>query len=276
MKLSREITATAPVTAIELLSTAVPELPKGRLKDAMNKGAVQLIAKPVKRLRRAQFMLKAGDRLALHYDSEILSRDCAAAQLLADEKAYSVWFKPAGMLSQGNEWGDHLSLLRFAEQHFTPARPVFLLHRLDREASGLVLLAHNKQAAAALSKLIAERAIIKKYRVRVKGALPAAVLGQGRIELPLDGKASESRFGLLEYCSLTDTSLLEVILISGRKHQIRRHFAAINCPVMGDPQYGRQNKSTTGLALQAVELAFFCPLKRRQQQFLLPASLVQS
>lgn len=274
MKLSRQLRATAAVSAIELLVTAVPELSKGRLKDAMNKGAVQLVGKPIKRLRRAQFMLKAGDSLLLHYDDDILQRQCAPAELLFDERDYSIWFKPAGMLSQGNEWGDHLSLLRFAEQHFTPLRPVFLLHRLDREASGLVMLAHSKKAAAALSQLIASQQIAKQYQICLKGQLSAEQQQQGVINLPLDNKPCESRFQVSAYHADTDCSVLSVELITGRKHQIRRHFAALEHPVLGDPQYGRNNKTVAGLALQAVRLGFNCPLRRRQQVFELPERLL--
>lgn len=273
MKLSRQLHVTTQAAAIDLLVSAVPELSKGRLKDAMNKGAVQLQTKPVKRLRRAQQMLKAGDCLHLHYDADLLQRQCAPAELLYDEKEYSIWFKPAGMLSQGNEWGDHLSLLRFAEQYFTPQRQVFLLHRLDREASGLVMLAHTKKAAAALSKVIAARQMTKHYQIYVKGQLSDELLQQGVISLPLDNKPCESRFQLCAYHAQLDCTLLSIELITGRKHQIRRHFAAVGHPVMGDPQYGRNNKSAAGLALQAVRLAFNCPLRRRQQLFELPEPL---
>src|SRR5690606_39495539 len=122
MKLVRTLVAQEGITAIDLLSQQVPELSKGRLKDAMAKGAVLLSGKPQKRLRRAQTMLHSGQQLQLHYDADILQRSCASALLISEQQQYSIWFKPAGMLSQGNEWGDHLSLLRAAEQHFAAKR----------------------------------------------------------------------------------------------------------------------------------------------------------
>lgn len=273
MKISRHLTAAGPVSAIDLLSMQLPDLPKARLKDAMKKGAVQLLTKPVKRLRRAQYMLKSGDQLSISYDDELLQRSCPAAELLFDEMDYSIWFKPAGMLAQGNEWGDHLSLLRYAEQHSQPPRQVFLLHRLDREASGLVMLGHTKKATAALSKLMVERRITKHYWIRVKGQLSEELQRQGSIRQALDGKACESRFRLLSYDPTTDTTELDVELITGRKHQIRRHFAGVGHPVMGDPQYGKGNKTAAGLALQAISLRFFCPVKRREQAYQLPDAL---
>lgn len=273
MKLTHQLTVVTPGNAIDILAAAVPQLPKARLKDAMLKGAVQQLSKPVKRLRRAQTPLAAGTRLALHYDAALLQRQCLPATLVHDEKAYSVWFKPAGMLSQGNEWGDHLSLLRFVEQTLMPARSVFLLHRLDREASGLLLVAHTKKAAAALSRLIAERQITKIYWIQVRGQLSQDLQQQGLIAQPLDGKVAKTEFKVLGYDAEQDVSELQVRLISGRKHQIRRHFAAVGHPVMGDPQYGKHNKNHQGLALQAVALEFTCPLSRRHQHFTLPTAL---
>ncbi len=68
--------------------------------------------------------------------------------------------------------------------------------------------------------------------------------------------------------------VLDVALISGRKHQIRRHFAAIGHPVMGDPQYGQGNQDAAGLALQAVQLAFELPGKGARQ-YAVPAALLR-
>lgn len=271
MKLNRSVVVAEAGVAIDILAQAMPELSKSRLKDAMAKGAVQLLSKPQKRLRRSQTALKKGDKLSVHYDSDLLQRQCDAAVLLHDERRYSIWYKPAGMLSQGNEWGDHLSLLRAAEQSIAAGRQVFLVHRLDREASGLVLLAHTKPAAAAFSQLMAERKLDKGYIVQIKGQLPAEYSSNGEITLPLDGKASCSRFRMLHYDAKSNSSWLEVQLITGRKHQIRRHFAAIGHPVLGDPQYGEGNKNTTGLALQAVSLQFVCPFAKKIRQFVLPA-----
>lgn len=273
MKLIRTVVAPHSVNAIDLLAQQVPELSKGRLKDAMAKGAVLLNSKPQKRLRRAQTNLQAGQQLQIHYDDDILQRSCTGPTLISDQQQYSVWFKPAGMLSQGNEWGDHVSLLRAVEQHFSAKRPVFLLHRLDREASGLVLIAHSKPSAAAFSKLIAEHKISKQYLIKVKGVLADSVLQLGKIELALDGKACLTQFSLYQLDIEAEQSWLKVDLISGRKHQIRRHFAALGHPVMGDPEYGENNKNSTGLALQAISLSFVCPKARRSVNYTVPESL---
>lgn len=258
--------------ALEILAS-LSGLPKGRIKDAMNKGAVWLQrGKQQKRLRRATTELQPGDKLHLHYNADLLALTPPLPQLLADEKQYTVWVKPAGLLAQGTLEGDHCSLLRVAEQQLH--REVYLVHRLDREATGLMLIAHTGKAAAALSALFAredkqpadKQGIEKRYRVEVRGETAES----GEIDSPLDGKAALTRFSRIHYDAQKNSSIVAVELVTGRKHQIRRHFAALDHPVLGDPQYGSNNKDARGLQLQAVELRFLCPLTRQPRHYRMP------
>lgn len=250
------VSATDSGAACDLLAAA-SGLSKTQIKDAMNKGAVRLHSgKRQKLLRRARYTPRAGEQLELHYDPAILALVPPPVHCIADERRYSVWEKPVGMLSQGSLWGDHCALTRIAEKHFQPPREVFLVHRLDREATGLMLLAHDKRAAAALSQLFQRNAVYKAYQTRVRGRPEPE---QGRIDFPLEGKTARSEYRLLDYSADSDTATLEVIISTGRKHQIRRHLEMIGHPVLGDPLYGQGNKSKDGLQLAAVELAFENP-----------------
>lgn len=257
MKLVLSVRVDSAALAIDLLAAKAPSVSKSKLKDAMAKGAVTLKrGKVSKRLRRAQAEVLVGDELQLHYDDDILSRPALEASLVLDAGHYSIWYKPPGMLSQGNEWSDHLALLRVVEQYFGQKRPVFLVHRLDREASGLVIIAHKPQSAAEFSQLIQERKIQKTYHVQVKGVLDDALRAAAVINEPLDGKPAETRFQVLQQQLQPARTWLAVDLVTGRKHQIRRHFATCGYPVMGDPTYGKNNQDPAGLALQAVRLSF--------------------
>ena len=249
-------------TACELIA-ARAELAKSRVKDAMCKGAVWLTGKRGgrKRLRKATAQLRPGDVLELSYDPRLLAVKPPLAQCLHDAHHYSVWLKPAGLLAQGTDYGDHCSLVRQVEVHFRLKRPVLPVHRLDREAVGLMILAHSKTAAAKLSKLLQDNAIDKQYRVTVLGR-PSPE--QGEIKLPLDNKPAITRYTLTTYDQLTDTSVVEVTLKTGRLHQIRRHFAMLGHPVLGDPKYGIGNKNSTGMELVAHRLAFRCPFTRKE------------
>jgi tRNA pseudouridine32 synthase/23S rRNA pseudouridine746 synthase len=202
--------------------------------------------------------LQKGDTLSLCYNPELLALVPPQPQLLADERQYSVWLKPAGLLAQGTQEGDHCSLLRIAELELK--RDAFLVHRLDREAAGLMLIAHTPKAAAAFSALFAAQdtatRIKKTYRVEVRGEAPPS----GEIALPLDGKAALTRYTRIAFDAARNSSTLDVELVTGRKHQIRRHCAESGFPVLGDPAYGENNKDARGLQLFAVALEFKCPL----------------
>lgn len=243
-------------------------LSKLRIKDAMQKGAVWLKRRGggSRRLRRARTVLQPGDELALYYDDELLGRHPPAAECRHDLGRYSVWFKPAGLMTQGTRYGDHCSLLRQAEVYLRPARQALLVHRLDREASGLVIIAHDRPAAGALSRLFAERRITKRYRLEVRGRLGPQG-SSGRIDLPLDGRIAATDYRVMSYNSATGTSVVEADMRTGRKHQIRRHFAMAGFPVMGDPSYGTNNKNSEGLKLTAWGLEFTCPFDGRPVAF---------
>ena len=242
-------------------------LPKARLKDAMNKGAVWLRPQgrgTEQRLRRATRALRRGDALALYYDQELLAREVPEPILIADETDYSLWHKPAGMLAQGTRFGDHCALLRWSEQRL-PGRPSLLVHRLDREAEGLMLIAHRQKAAQLFSALWQQQHISKHYEVLVEGqpGAPGEVL---RIDTPLDGKSSTTELRLRSFDAASGRSIVDITLISGRKHQIRRHLAGIGHPVVGDYRYGTR-RAGEKLALRAVELQFRCPLSGRDRHY---------
>ncbi len=236
-------------------------LPKGRIKKAMNCGAVWLHRSDTKarRIRRATTRVKQGDRVSLYYDESILSQVPPCARCIRDMKAYSVWFKPANLMTQGTRFGDHGALTRQVERHFAPRRKVFLVHRLDRETSGLVMIAHNRRSAALLSEMFRSRKVKKTYEAWVLGDL-GSTKSEGTIDLQLDARRAVTRYALKQYDAQKNQSLVQVIPVTGRRHQIRRHLDMIGHPVMGDPRYGRGNKNKSGLQLTAIGLAFECPL----------------
>ncbi|MBU4261313.1 MAG: RNA pseudouridine synthase [Proteobacteria bacterium] len=210
-KLTREITVApdAPQTACDLLARQTG-LTKGRIKDAMTKGAIWLKKRKGKlqRLRRATALVQPGNLLVIHYDAALLALVPPQASLISDQGHYSVWEKPAGLMAQGTQYGDHCSLLRQAEVFFKPQRQVFLVHRLDREASGLMLIAHSREAGSQLSRLFQQHLIAKRYQVQMLGNI---LTRQGnRIDIPLDGKTALTEYEALIYDPATNTSLVTV------------------------------------------------------------------
>jgi len=250
-------------SAVELLALR-SGLSRGQIRRAMDRGAVWLTrGRSTRRIRRRNAGLCSGDTLHLYYNPVVLATEPAAATLVADYSGYSVWVKPAGMRSQGSRWGDHTTLPRWAEKHLRPQRKAFVVHRLDRAASGLMLLAHDKRSAAGLSRLFRERRVGKRYRVVVHGRFADDGL---RMDALLDGREAGSEAHRLSYDAERDRSLLDVAISTGRKHQIRRHLAGQGFAVVGDRLYGSANDDED-LQLCAVQLTFDCPLSGEPRCF---------
>lgn len=150
-----------------------------------------------------------------------------------------------------------------------PERPG-IVHRLDRDTSGLLVVARTEAAYAALRAQLADRTLEREYRALVEGRPPAL---RGTIDAPLgrdrrvrtristdtdEPRSAVTHFEVLE--ALAADSLLRVRLETGRTHQIRAHLLAIGHPVAGDPEYGARGRH--GLArqfLHAARLAFAHP-----------------
>lgn len=257
-------------TAVELLSVKT-EFSKQKIKQVMQNGAVWLTRdESTSRLRRAKRTLAKGDELHLYYDETVQSAVPGTPDLIADEADYSVFFKPPGMFSQGSKWGDQCTINRWVEQNMD--RPAFVVHRLDRAAAGLILIAHTKTAAAALSKLFELRLVDKCYRARVVGRVePSSMV----LNSDLDGRKAISRMTLLEYDETKNCSLVEVNIETGRKHQIRRHLAEAGYPIIGDRLYGNtedvkvegsEDTKQPDLQLVATELSFTDPFSNKEAE----------
>ncbi len=241
------------------------------LADAAAKGALwhQRGGKgKILKLRNLHVQVMPLDKLILYFEPKILSLpELNSAECLLESERYGVWNKLAGVLPQGTQTGDHTSLIRYVEK--IKKKDVFLVHRLDRETEGLMIIAYTSEAAARLSELFLKNKIQKTYLAVVKGVLPKGK--KETINESLDGKEAITHFDVLEVKE--NTSLLSIKIDTGRLHQIRRHLNFINHPVMGDPKYGHGNKNREGLKLLASSLEFIDPWSRERVKVSLPNSL---
>lgn len=261
------VTAESPGdSAIDLLHRETG-LSKQRIKQAMTKGAVWMTrGRNTQRLRRAKRTLRAGDQVHFYYDASILAEIPPEPMLVADTGGYSVWHKPRGLRSQGSKWGDHCTVVRWAEQHLQPERTAFTVHRLDRAATGLIIVAHSKSIAAALSSLFREREIEKRYRALVANDFSTQP-NPLRVEQAIDGKEAVSEISLIEVIDGGSRSLVDVQIETGRKHQVRRHLAELGHPIIGDRLYGTGEEDGTDLQLIAHLLAFHCPVNNKRVEY---------
>lgn len=273
LRFEKHIIITKKNTIAADLLASETGLSKQKIKQVMQKGAVWISkGKYTQRLRRAKKTVDIGETLHLYYDEVVLAKVPPEPTLISDENHYSVWNKPYGMLSQGSKWADHCTITRWAELNLKPQRVSFIVHRLDRAANGLILIAHEKNAAAKLSELFQNRLIDKRYHIWVHGQFSqqAKPPSPVKINSAIDGRSATSYFTLLDYDAEKDRSLLEVCIDTGRKHQIRRHSALLGFPVVGDRLHGIDGDHED-LQLSAYYLAFKCPYTDVQKIFSLLA-----
>ena len=235
-------------------------------------------AKPDQRLAGGELLRIPPVRVASPGDpvqaSERSLRDLGA-RIVFEDRNFIALDKPSGLASHGGS-GIKLGAIEQMRQ-LRPGESLELVHRLDRDTSGVLLLARRRSALSAIQALIREGRVRKRYlallagtlpkpRVRVDAPLRKQVLqgGERMVRVDPDGKASISEFRLLR--ALGDCSYVEVVIDTGRTHQIRVHAAHLGTPVAGDPKYGDEaaNKALRKqglkrLFLHAAELAFRLP-----------------
>jgi 23S rRNA pseudouridine1911/1915/1917 synthase len=196
--------------------------------------------------------------------------------------------KPAGWLVQGDSTGDApLSdwVKQYIKTKLNKPGDVYLgvLHRIDRPVSGIVLFARTSKAAERMSKAIQQNHIRKFYIAEVKGLPQTDPILEHfivRNEANNTSKAfirevPNSKFAKLEYRileKLGKNSIVEILLHTGRHHQIRAQFAAIHCPIVGDVKYGypEPNSDGSSINLHAWKVEFEHPVKKEMIEILCP------
>ncbi len=188
-------------------------------------------------------------------------------QLLAFNKPVALAFQTAQ--------ADAPSLQRLASAY--AKRDLYLVHRIDQPASGLVLFAKHKHTVETLQRQFAERNVERSY-LAVVDQLPNVPAGELRHFLARDGRtnkssvvaadAPEAKESVLTWRQIGQTDrypILEVQLATGRHHQIRAQLAAVGAPIHGDVKYGaRRANDDRSIHLHAWRLAFDHPVSRER------------
>ncbi len=167
-----------------------------------------------------------------------------------------------------------------------------IVHRLDKDTSGLIVVAKNDNAHRSLTEQFKNREVKKAYVALLIGHLEPV---KGTIEAPIgrdpanrkkmavvresEGKMAVTKYRVMEY--LKDFTLVDVTILTGRTHQIRVHFTSIGFPLVGDPMYGREkmNKyfdreyALNRVFLHAAKLSFIHPRTQKKQEFECPLPL---
>ncbi len=277
---SRTVEAPAPLLAF--LFAAWPETKKKQVREWLKFGSVAVNDRVVTRFDHA---LKRGDQVVIHRRGMAApeTKITGGIRIRHEDPDILVIEKPAGLLSIASASEEAKTAYALLTNHVRRGNPrgrerVWIVHRLDRETSGVMLFAKNEPAKTALQK--SWDAAEKKYFALVEGAPPHE---SGTLESWLDesnplkvyvgGSGPQMRHATTHYRVAKkgkDTTLLEVTLETGRRHQIRVQLAEAGCPIVGDKKYGAQTNPIRRVALHAASLSFTHPTTGKKSSFKSP------
>ncbi len=281
----------------QYLAKVKPDITRSFIQKVIKEGGIFVNNKKV---TKASYKLKEGDELMVIIPSikevGILAENIPL-DIVYEDSDIAVINKPAGMVVHPTDHGAHVSgtLVNALMYHCKDLSGIGgekrpgIVHRLDKDTSGLIITAKNDKAHHFIAKQIENRKVTKKYITLLKGHLSSKT---GSIEAPIeksrnvggkDMKVSghqKAKFALTHYKVkeyVGGYSMVEVQIVTGRTHQIRVHFAAIGHPVCGDEMYGdrKLNEELRAIGLNrqflhAAELIFRLPKNDKEVHLKIP------
>jgi 23S rRNA pseudouridine1911/1915/1917 synthase len=252
---------------------------RARVKQLLKYKAISVNGRPIE---RHDHQLHPGDRLVLSFEKKAVPESAPkfGVQIVYEDETVIVIDKPAGLLTIGTE-NERTKTAYFQLNEFLKGRKpekrerIFIVHRLDRETSGLIVFAKTETAKRRLQENWSD--VDKRYLAVVEGVPKekegtiSGYLGETSTlrvfaaRGPEKAKYSVTKYKVLK--SSRENSLLEIELGTGRKHQIRVHLSGLGHPVAGDRKYGAGTDPLKRLALHAHHLSFPHPLTKRLMTF---------
>lgn len=272
-----------------VLAESLPEYSREYLKSLIQQGKVLLNHKPV---TKPSVRLATGDLLSVDIPEAVplsLEPEAIPLEVVFEDTDLLVINKPSGMLTHPagpNITGTVVNaLLHHCHGQLSGINGVErpgIVHRLDKDTSGLLMVAKTDVAHKGLQAQLQARSAKRRYRTIVQGTMPSttgvicAPIGRSsanrdKMTVRNDGRDAVTRWTVVEPIGYR-FSVLEVGLETGRTHQIRVHMAHLGHPVFGDPLYGsgieRQLKfESRGQVLQAFSLSFTHPVSGQPMAF---------
>lgn len=223
--------------------------------------------------------LKSGDKVSVCFDKRNLPFSHPLMEIVFEDAHLIVIHKKAGLLSMANERVKEKTAYRILSDYVKQSDPrnlIFILHRLDRDTSGLMMFAKSREVQEKLQEDW-ERAVVERKYVSVvegtlshpQGTLKSYLSEDGncftRISDAQKGKLAITHYHVLK--SNRQYSLVELELETGHKNQIRVQMQSLGHPICGDRKYGARTNPLRRLALHAYKLHFIHPVTGQQMNF---------
>ena len=241
-------------------------------------------------VENALYVLQAGDEVVVDIpaegEHETMLLDETPIEIIYEDEHYLIVNKPAEVASIPAQYHPNGTMANRVKAYYCAQdyadRVVHIVTRLDRDTTGLMLFAKHGYAHARMDKLLRNKTLIKKYQALVGGS-HLALAPHGNITFPIrrdetsiikreagtEGLRAHTEYWLKS--KNQQFSLVEIQLHTGRTHQIRVHFSASGCPLLGDELYdGALDLGIERQALHCCELAFTHPFTQETLNFKLP------
>jgi 23S rRNA pseudouridine955/2504/2580 synthase len=238
----REIALPDNETVKKLENFLKKQFPIGYVRKLFRKNSVRLNGRQAK----PEDLVRAGDRIQLYIDFKNLGETfkprpaLTKLDIIYEDNALLVLNKRAGIaVHEGKTVSKKESVLGILETQYRDRgiKPQ-LVHRLDKDTSGLLLVAKNPESAKELESCFETGAVEKEYLCLLVGRLPN---NEGKIDFPLPGRGGNPVRALTRYRvvkKFSEVTLVRAAIETGRLHQIRLHFAKLGYPVVMDDQHG--------------------------------------
>ncbi len=274
------------------VSDKCPELSRTQAQKLIGEGHITVNDRAAK----ASHKLNIGDRVNIAIPPaapSTLSPEAIPLNIIYEDDDLLVIDKPAGLTVHPAPGHPSHTLVNAILSYFPHLADIGdslrpgIVHRLDKDTSGVMLVAKNSAAQANLAEQFETRSVAKTYLVLVRGHLTPengiieASIGRDprnrkRMAVVAEGKEARTEYHVVEYVG--DYTMLEVRPETGRTHQIRVHLAAISHPVIGDTTYGARSAYLSRQFVHASRLGFKLPSTGKYVEFEseLPPDLVKA
>lgn len=252
---------------LEGLQDLYPDSSKRTLRSFLKNKRVQVNQTTI---QKSSYPLQPSDVLEIVDKEQVIAN---GVKIIFDCPNYLIIEKPSNLLSTPLDTKPSINAFDTLKDHYYPER-IYPAHRLDFEASGLLLFCKKKENQILFKELFSKHLITRDYVAIVEGLVPTSegIIESYLKELPnlkvvssQDGKLAVTFYERVQKRKKTTCLLLK--LKTGRKHQIRVHLSDLGYPILGDKRYGAQSKFKKRIALHAYHLAFQDPITNKQMEF---------
>lgn len=269
-----------PMPLMEFLLANLTDRKRTSVKELLKHNQVAVNGSPVSQFNH---QLNPGDKVKINFTREWRVFYHRRLKLVYEDDDIIVVNKGYGLLSMGTDKikdGTAYSILREYVKWSDPRNKLFIVHRLDRDTSGLMMFAKNEEAKNTMQHNWNNMVLNRKYLAVVEGTpdqaegvIKSYLAENAEHEVystpdPKLGQLAVTRYKTL--ASKNGYTMLEVELDTGRKNQIRVHMKEMGHPIAGDRRYGAKSSPIHRLALHAQTLRFAHPVTRKEMNFETP------